>query len=67
MGQQHLRHRPFEEALPQPDQLCLTQRRQCLPCRHRRPGFQRARHDRPTSGDRAGGYDHHFTPGQDIG
>ena len=67
MGQQHLRHRALEEALPEPDQLGLAERSQRLPRRHRRARLIGPRQDRAPGSDRAGRHDHHLAPGQDIG
>lgn len=67
VGQQHLRHRALEEALPEPDQLRLAERGQRLPRRHRRTGFIGPRQDRAPRRNRTGGDDHHLAPGQYVG
>ncbi|MNM23582.1 hypothetical protein D3C81_339860 [compost metagenome] len=67
MGQQHLRHRALEEALPQTDQLRLAKCRQCLSRRHRRTRLIGPGQDRATGSHRAGGDDDHFAPSQHIG
>lgn len=46
MGQQNLRHRALEEALPEADQLGLAKGRQGLPRRHRCARLIGARQDR---------------------
>ncbi|TWH06059.1 hypothetical protein L613_004800000040 [Pseudoxanthomonas taiwanensis J19] len=67
VGQQHLRHRALEEALPQLDQACLAQRGQRLALGDGGAGLGRARQDGAAGGDRAGGHDHHLAPGQHRG
>ena len=53
MGQQDLRHGTVEEALPQPDQLRLPQRRQGLPFGHGHASQRLAMQQAATRRDRA--------------
>ncbi len=67
VGQQHLRDRPFEETLPQANQLRLSERGQRLPFGHRDAAGRLAVQQSAPRRDRTGGHDDHFAPGLQAG